>query len=383
MTEQPETQAAPAGFPVAAPVSVNLAQPSAVGPPPAVSINVASAPAPVPPPAPVAVAVAEAVAPPPAFNPILTERQVRRFEFLRQKPMVRARVALVFATLRSGHVVFRPDNPPTMGELLWKGIRAAYEVDMGMHQIRIDGDLPSAGDAFPFHAEIDVQWRVDDPSKIVKDGISDVREALAPVLFQRLRTITRGFDIHQAKSAEDKANRELADGSLGAEFGLWVRFFLRLRMDDPTVQHASAEIGVRRETVLDALNHERLVLRERNEVFRIERRVAAYSAIIASGDVEQFAFQLAQNANNPEDVRAVIQMLKDERDTNRSVTVDFVARLLGSGAIERWEVDDQVKEALQWLKDSTARVIHGPTSKPAIGPVPSDNGGTPAGPAPS
>jgi hypothetical protein len=36
-----------------------------------------------------------------------------------------------------------------------------------------------------------------------------------------------------------------------------------------------------------------------------------------------------------------------------------VTKLIESGAIERWEIDDQVRTVLQWLKDTTNRVITG------------------------
>ena len=52
-------------------------------------------------------------------------------------------------------------------------------------------------------------------------------------------------------------------------------------------------------------------------------------------------------------------MLIKERDSHRHETVGFVTKLIESGAIERWEVEDQVRTVLQWLQEATNRVITG------------------------
>jgi hypothetical protein len=176
----------------------------------------------------------------PSFSPILSEHSVGRFEFLHRRPTVSTRIALVFGTLRKGYVVFGPGRPPTLGELLWTGIRTVYEVDLGLHHTNIRTDLPSAGDAFPFHAEIDVQWRVTDPYRVVVDGIKDVREALTPRLLARLRGITRKFMVEDAEEAERVANDAFDAEPIGLEFGLTVQAVTRLEMDAQTVEYAGS-----------------------------------------------------------------------------------------------------------------------------------------------
>lgn len=268
--------------------------------------------------------------PSPAFNPIIAERPVRRFEFLHRRPQVQARVALVLVTARGVPYVFTPDQQPTMGELIWKGARALYEVDMGLHQTRIEADLPSTGDAFAFHAVVDVQWRVREPAKIVSDGITDVREVLAPPMLAQLHRVTRRFDIEKVAQAEDAANDRLDDQRLGDRFGLEITAFLRLTMDDPSRTYLGTVRGIDRETEVEKRTQGLRITREEHNKVLLDGRVDSYRAIIAAGDLDQFALQLAQN---PDDVASVMNMLKDERDTNRRQTVDFVTRLIESGAI--------------------------------------------------
>jgi hypothetical protein len=276
-----------------------------------------------------------------SFNPIVGQKDVRRFEFLHGRPPVSASVTLVFSTLRKGLLEFPPERVPTTGELLWSGIRRMYEVDMGLHHTNVYIELPSSGDAFAFQADVDIRWRVRDPQRIVKDTIKDVREALAPGLTARLREITRRFPIEQAADAEDAANHALRVEPTGVRLGLEVEAYVRLTMDAPTMEHAANVRGVQR-----------------------------YRQIITAGDVDQFALMLSQN---PKDSGAVLTALNDARDTDRRLTIDFVNKLIDSGAIDRWQIDEQVQGALTWLKESTDRVISPsdqPKAPPTLSPIP-------------
>jgi hypothetical protein len=304
--------------------------------------------------------------PPSSFNPILAERPVRRFELLHRRSEIKAQVALVLVTARGDHHVYAPKQQPTIGEFIWKNTRTLYEVDMGLHQTRIEAKLPSAGDAFPFHAVVDVHWRVQEPSKIVTDGITDVREVLEPALLAQLHGVTRKYEIEQVAEAEQDAQDKLKDQPVGVEFGLWTSVFPRLLMDESSRHYFSRVRGIKRDTEVENLAQELRILKEQHNNVLLDGRIRSYRAIIAAGDLDQFALQLAQN---PDDVQSVVAMIKDERDTNRRQWVDFITRLFESGAIDRWEIDDQVKSVLQWLKDTTHRVITNRPEEPRqLGP---------------
>jgi hypothetical protein len=262
-----------------------------------------------------------------AVCPIADERQIGLFEFFRRISLVKPRTATVLITARGDYVVYSPDRPPTASELIRKRARFLSEVDMGHHQARIRGDLPCKGDAFGFRATVDLHWRVCDPATVVRDGVRDVRTALEPPILGRLRPITREYTVEKAEDAEKAANAELRTMPEVAAFGFDAAAFVRLGMDDAA----------------------------RDRV-RMEKRVSAYRTIIAAGDLSQFALRLAEN---PKDVAEVISLLIKERDSHRHDTVDLVTKLIESGAIERWEIDDQVRTVLQWLKDTTNRVITG------------------------
>lgn len=260
-------------------------------------------------------------------SPILRERRIKRFEFLYRRLPVTSRVAHVLVTSSGRRLVCRPEKQPTTGELLWGGYCTAYDVDLGVHVTQLVATSPSQGDKIAFRATLDLIWTVVSPEDVVLTGVDDVRIALAPFLLQGLRTVTRKFEITASKDAEAAANECFEGNTLGARFGLSVEVFIRLAMDEPTLNHAA-----------------------------IQRKVELFHDIVAAGDFHQFALQLALA---PGDVSAVVGMLLQERDSHRQAVFDFVTSLLESDALDRWQIDDQVRTTLQWLRDSGYKVLAG------------------------
>ncbi|AHI01026.1 hypothetical protein [Kutzneria albida] len=269
------------------------------------------------------------------YTPILSDRPVGRLELLVGMPPVSSRVARVFV-LDSGELVEHSvRHQPTTRELLRHRFRTLYEVDLAKHVTQIEAELPSKGDMFAFRATIDLIWCVREACKVVRDGITDIREAVTPLLLARLRGVTRNYGIGESEAAEAAANEALGDRTLGTEFGLAVRAFVRLTMDAPSLEQAETN-----------------------------RRVAHFHAIINSGDFNQFALQLAIR---PDDIGSVVTSLFNGRDSHRKALFDFVTRLLESGALDRWQVDDHVRTSLQWLRTSIHNVLSGTDeSRPSV-----------------
>jgi hypothetical protein len=87
--------------------------------------------------------------------------------------------------------------------------------------------------------------------------------------------------------------------------------------------------------------------------------LAALDECIAAGDIEQFAMRIAEN---PKDIRAVMESVREERDINRRHAIDFFSRLAESNLIERYELSDLIQETIMWLKESLERLV--PDSDP-------------------
>jgi hypothetical protein len=291
----------------------------------------------------------------PSFQ-IVTERLAQSFEFLRRSTPPRAHIALVLLTAKGQYLAFRPDQQPTVGETFWKRIRTIYEVDIGQHQTSFEVDIPSQGDAFSFHAAVDLQWRVTDPSEVVRRHI-DTTDALVdtvrPDLLNRMRMISRKYGVVESEVAETAINDELA-APLGPGLGLWTRPYVRLSLEQSTREHASEVLSLHRKTELEELTQKLRVLEEANHRELLEQRISLYRGIIAAGDIDQFAVRIA---HNPGDVGAVMEAIQADRDAGRRHAIDFFTRLAESGLIERHEMSDIAQETLQWLNESVTRVI--------------------------
>jgi hypothetical protein len=250
-----------------------------------------------------------------------------------------------------------------------------YDVDIALQQTKLQADLPSHDHGCSFHAAGTIQWRVLDPSAVIQHRVADVAETPRPHLVTRLRRTTRDFEITDSASAEDAINSQMgaldADVSspdaisrtmqealklelLGAEYGLWTRAVVQLAPDKAAIEHHAKMTKLNWAIAEEKAQQQLRLLQDMNQQAIIDGRIAVYRAIIARGDTDRFALQLA---NNPGDVAAIHQIIREEQQANRRDTVDFVARMVDSGVIERHEVGDQAAEALQWLKESTARVL--------------------------
>ncbi|HKR52505.1 MAG TPA: hypothetical protein VJT72_23600 [Pseudonocardiaceae bacterium] len=291
---------------------------------------------------------------------ILQERAVRAFEFPRRRTPMRAHTALVLLNARGGRQVIYPPERPTTGELFWKRIRTVYEVDLSQHLSSIETDIPSRGDALPFHAIIDLQWRVEKPHEIVRRRIDTSQaliDAISPELLARIRRVSRQFNVIESEAAELKINAEFdapLDVPLGADLGMWTRPHIRLSLEQSTIDYFREKLGLQRKIEIEE-HADRLRQKEDdNKRDLLASRMKFYRSIISGGDVERFAAQIAHNES---DLSATIKEFHSSRDADHRSLIDFFTRLTESGLIERHEMNDRIQEALDWLNKSVTRVI--------------------------
>lgn len=290
----------------------------------------------------------------PSLGPIIGKRRLRQSEVLRYRPTARAHVGLVVMTLSGEYRAFPPEMRLTLSERYWKSGATLYEVDTGRHTTSIELDVPSRSPAFSFHAIVELEWRVTDLVQVVKHEIRNIPKTLEPYLWQRLSATTRRFEIMDGAAAEREATMNLNEHTIGGDIGLATRAFIRLRMEAFSVHHTLAVRDTSR-TVGQEYDKRALdVVHER------------YREIVESGDAGRVALQLARD---PDETSTVLQMMLKYSDNRRNVS-EFVSQVLDSGAIDRYAINDQVRDALQLLKEATERLLaSGPNASAAASPT--------------
>jgi hypothetical protein len=285
----------------------------------------------------------------------------------------RAHVAVVVVYHSGGHQVIWPHERTRVH--LHRRPATVYEVDLGIHHARVEEDLPGQGHSGSFHAKITVDWRVLDPSAVVRHQVMDIGKSLYADLLHRVCSIAREFRIDQVTDAEDKINDQLQGveldittptgmqqamqkaikaGCLGAKYGLWTSAITHLTLDEAAIEHNAKMMKLKWALEEEEAEYEVRRMKNQNAQKITAERIAVYREIIASGDVEQFALRLA---NHPDEISAVTEIIREDQLTRRQDTIDFIKHMVDSGVVERWEVGDQVREALEWLRDATARVV--------------------------
>jgi hypothetical protein len=291
--------------------------------------------------------------PTPGIRPTIREVALRRVNALYWLPRPKARTGLVISTPRTGPTPVSPAGRPMKAEIFWGGA-TLYEVDLGLNHTTDELALPSQDSLIDFTATVEIQWRVVDAARVVADNLYDVRAALVPLLRSRLRRVTRRFPTTAVSATDDAVSAAVAGWKAGTPYGLETRFTLSLTADEQSSEHAAARMKLQQQIEIEDLEHRVKDLVDRHERERQRARLEVYRSIIAAGNIEQFALQLARK---PDDVRAVMQLAREERKEERRELTDFLTKLLSSGAIDRWDIEDQVREALTWLAESTQRSV--------------------------
>ncbi|MFJ8189687.1 hypothetical protein ACIQ8D_07895 [Streptomyces sp. NPDC096094] len=218
------------------------------------------------------------------------------------------------------------------------------EIALGTYQTRLQMDLPAAGGTTFFKAEVDIHWAVTDPHLAAVEVVTDVGRRLTAPVLERLREVTSTFRVTEAEQADRALTLECAGGrwdSLGAELGLRVRLYVRLRVDDRTIEHMDEIREARASAELTGVRQD------------------AFRAMLRGGDLEQLSYMLAAE---PERAKDFLEQIRQEGRQDEKERVDRLFAMVDSGQIQSNDVETQ---ALNLLNQGRSRPVQGP-----IGSVP-------------
>lgn len=359
-------------------------------------------------------------------DPVLTVRQISRFEFNRSTHS-RIDHALVFATPKGGYEAYEPPHRPGRAEVAARKYTAMYEVDMGVHPFHAELRLPSDNDAFEFGAELDLSWQVFDPVAFVTSGHRQVPDLLIAELQRIIRPVTRRFPVAHSADAEVELLSTLRSGpAIGADIGLRTAWTLRLRRDRDAMEHQrrlrsiehnvteqvyatqqgmlydhafyarqaqQAELDLRNRAEHERHSHVHALEAQRQQhelAFRqgqfeigqqevLRQKVDFYAYYLEKGGAPALALQLAQR---PDDIHQVMHSMREDHLRMVQAQMDLVRQLLAADTAEGYELEGPKQMALraiteildQRLPGATARAVPQDEAPPFIAPTtPDDN----------
>ncbi|MFE7333917.1 hypothetical protein [Streptomyces griseus] len=197
------------------------------------------------------------------------------------------------------------------------------EIAAGTYVTTLRMELPAAGGATFFKAEVDIHWTVEDPHLVAVEVVTDIAQRLTAPTLERLREISAQYPVHQAEQANTAITRTCVSGrwnDLGADLGLRVRLYVRLRVDDRTIGHTEA---VREEASGAELN-----------MIRQQR----YLTMLRGGELEQLSHMLAAD---PEAANSFLEKIRQEGRQDEKDRVDRLFDMVASGQIPSSEMDAQ------------------------------------------
>ncbi|MEV4879348.1 hypothetical protein [Streptomyces cyaneofuscatus] len=180
------------------------------------------------------------------------------------------------------------------------------EIATGTFVTTLRMELPAAGGATFFQAEVDIHWTVEDPHLVAVQVVTDIAQRLTAPTKERLREISSQFPVNQAEQANTAITQQCVSGrwsDLGTDLGLRVRLYVRLRVDDRTIGHVDVVREYQAATQLMALRQER------------------FRAMLMGGELEQLSFMLAAE---PEAAKEFLEKIRQE---GRQEEKDRVHRL--------------------------------------------------------
>ncbi|MFJ4365916.1 hypothetical protein ACIP4S_17350 [Streptomyces chartreusis] len=259
-------------------------------------------------------------------------------------PRVSPRSAVVQFYRNGGYTVKRAAGVQHVDRPMLARPHSICEIALGTYVTPLQMELPAAGGTTFFKAEVDIEWAVTDPHLAALAVVTDVANRLTSPVLERLREVTTTYRVTEAEQANRAITRECAGGrwaDLGSELGLRVRLYVRLRVDDRTIEHADEERDAHAQAK---------VIRLRQE---------SYRRMLQGGELEQLSFMLAAD---PEGAKDFLEKIRQE---GRQDEKDRVARLFAMAQRGELATVDVETQVLNLLNQGDGRPVVGP-----IGTVP-------------
>ncbi len=281
---------------------------------------------------------------------LIISKETTQLRLFRPRPTPEPGIALVLFREGQPLVTLWPGDRLTSGEISWGNYKTVYKVDITEHSFSFSCALPCQGEAFEFHAQVDVTYSVENPSLIVERNITDSRTVLEPLIVNTMREVSREHDVEQSAEAEKSITERVFEESKKYSTGLKIlRFVVKLSLEEDARNHIRQLKQIERTKVSERRQAELEKQRIELEVERTKMRMEFYSPLIKEGQWQLLALQLA---NHPDDVAAVAQMIRQQRQADMENQLRALKIMLEEDVIEGFQMEEASKRVLQRFVDS-------------------------------
>jgi len=281
---------------------------------------------------------------------LIISKETTQLRLFRPRPAPEPGIALVLFREGQPLITLWPGDRLTSGEVSWGNYKTVYKVDITEHSFSFSCTLPCHGEAFEFHTQVDITYSVENPSLIVERNITDARTVLEPLIVNTMREVSREHDVEQSAEAEKSITERVLEESKKYSTGLKIlRFVVKLSLEEDARNHIRQLKQIERTKVSERRQAELEKQRIELEVERTKMRMEFYSPLIKEGQWQLLALQLA---NHPDDVAAIAQMIRQQRQADMENQLRALKIMLEEDVIEGFQMEEASKRVLQRFVDS-------------------------------
>jgi hypothetical protein len=278
-------------------------------------------------------------------NAIIEQLAADRNTLRKLNPVSSGHTAVVYLTKQGRYEV--GSSRLTHGELWLRTPKEVYQVDVAPHQESIELQLPSMEEAFTFTAKVRVTWRVADPVAAVAGRLTNPLPFIGSYLEERLREVTRGYEVEHSADAERRINLHYGDRAIEVSKAVVVsRCTVVLVLDDATREHIANRTLAGRLQERERYDHDLELLRakhkreletaqEQHELQLKEQRMRFYADALRTDDLNVLALRLA---GHTEDVNDVINLIMQQKRLEFEGANTVLNQLLDANLVNRKDV---------------------------------------------
>lgn len=278
---------------------------------------------------------------------LIIGKETLRLRLFRPRPVPEPGIAFVLYREGQHLSTLWPGDRLTSGEVAWGHYKAIYKVDITEHSFSFNCALPCRGEAFDFKAQVHVTYSVENPALIVERNITDAGEILKPLIINTMRNVSRRYEVEQSDEAEKAIIQRVQEESKKYNTGLkLVRFVVELSLEDEARNHIRQLKQIKRTREIESEQAELEKQRIRLEEERTQMKMEFYGPLIEKGEWQLLALQLA---NHPDDVAAIVQMIRQQRQAEMESQLKALKIMLEEDVIEVYQMEEAGKRVLQRL----------------------------------